>query len=699
MADAAPGAGDPEPYQALYRRYRPQAFAQVRGQEHVTRALRNAVRESRVAHAYLFSGPRGTGKTSTARILAMALNCESPLDGEPDGACASCLSIRAGSSLDVFELDAASNRKLEEMRDLLSRVALGNPGRWKVYIIDEVHQLTNDSASALLKTLEEPPGHVVFVLATTDPQKVLPTIKSRAQHFEFRLLDGGQLTGLLTDINQDAGLGLDEASVALAVQRARGSARDAESALEQLAALGGQDKDPGQVPEVAQALAGRDAPGALQALADAVNRGHEPRRLANDLVEHLREAFLCQLAPSLSLAPEASKDELSALAKQMGLPFLVRCMEVVGQTLVEMRDAVDPRVTLEVALVRLASPAADTSVAAILERVERLEKAVAGAGGAPSPAGTGVPEPAQAAGRAEQSAPPLLDASLAPAPAGPPPPAGPAQARVALGAFLKGNARPGAQPAASSAPGRALPDGPPPLASTPPPATTGPTTVAGQGQAQPDASSPAHTAATGAPPSAGIAGSPSRASSGTQSSPSGPGAGTAGSPSGPSVGTQGPPSGPSTAPAGSPLGQGHNQGPGPSQTRDMPSRDELTKAWGDHVVEKLPQAAKVFMAAGHFLQGGEQGAIFALPDPGLLSRAAPFKPEAERALAAYFGRPIALQLVLDRSAPPVGGTSAAPEDEPYDLGVFDDATDADLEPAISPEQRLMQAFPGAVLEN
>ncbi len=152
-----------------------------------------------MAHAYLFSGPRGTGKTSTARILAMALNCEQPKDGEPCGVCESCVDIRKGSSIDVQELDAASNRKLDEMRDLLSRVALGTRGRWKVYIIDEVHQLTPDAASALLKTLEEPPSHVVFVLATTDPQKVLPTIRSRTLHFEFHLLASEVLGDLLRD--------------------------------------------------------------------------------------------------------------------------------------------------------------------------------------------------------------------------------------------------------------------------------------------------------------------------------------------------------------------------------------------------------------------------------------------------------------------------------------------------------------------
>src|SRR5438046_974459 len=222
---AEPATQHEQPYQSLYRRYRPQRFDEVRGQDHVTRALRNAVRDHKVAHAYLFSGPRGTGKTSTARILAKALNCTNQgSDGEPCGECESCVQVQRGASLDVVELDAASNRKLDEMRDLLSRVALGTPGRWKVYIIDEVHQLTSDASSALLKTLEEPPGHVVFVLATTDPQKVLPTIRSRTQHFAFRLLPTDVLTGLVRDINEAAGLDVAPEAVDLVVRRGGGSA-------------------------------------------------------------------------------------------------------------------------------------------------------------------------------------------------------------------------------------------------------------------------------------------------------------------------------------------------------------------------------------------------------------------------------------------------------------------------------------------
>ncbi|HEY4948344.1 MAG TPA: DNA polymerase III subunit gamma/tau, partial [Acidimicrobiales bacterium] len=249
MADAP----DDVPYQSLYRRFRPSTFGEVRGQDHVVLALRNAVRDGRVAHAYLFSGPRGTGKTSTARILAKALNCIDLQDGEPCGVCASCVEITKGTSLDVHELDAASNNGVEAMRDLVSRAALGTPGRQKVYIVDEVHMLSTAASNALLKTLEEPPAHVVFVLATTDPQKVLPTIRSRTQHFEFRLLGPETLGELLAQVRQDAHLDVPDEALDLAVRRGRGSARDALSVLDQVAASDAVDDDLPELDEVVEA--------------------------------------------------------------------------------------------------------------------------------------------------------------------------------------------------------------------------------------------------------------------------------------------------------------------------------------------------------------------------------------------------------------------------------------------------------------
>ena len=362
-------------YQALYRRFRPQRFSDVLGQEHVTRALASAVRDGKVAHAYLFSGPRGTGKTSTARILAMALNCEHPQDGEPDGSCSSCEAIRQGASLDVQELDAASNRKIEDVRDLLSRVALGTPGLWKVYIIDEVHQLTADASSALLKTLEEPPGHVIFVLATTDPHKVLPTIRSRTEHYEFRLLGSEVLSSLLAEVNDRAALGLSPDAIDEVVRRGRGSARDALSAMDQVAALGGVEAGDSAVTDVVDALAEHDAGRVLVHVAEASNRGLDPRRLGQDILEYLRNGFLATRAPSLVMLTESAAKEAAARATELGPAAIVRAMEAIGQALVDMREAPDPRTTLEVTLVRLSAPDLDHSPAALLERIERLERA------------------------------------------------------------------------------------------------------------------------------------------------------------------------------------------------------------------------------------------------------------------------------------------------------------------------------------
>jgi DNA polymerase-3 subunit gamma/tau len=362
---------------SLYRRFRPGRFEELRGQDHIVRALQSAVRDGRVSHAYLFSGPRGTGKTSSARILAKALNCLQPVDGEPCGVCDSCVEIMRGTSLDVHELDAASNNGVDAMRDLVSHAALGSPGRWKVYIIDEVHMLSNAAANSLLKTLEEPPSHVVFVLATTEPQKVPATIRSRTQHLEFRLIGADTLQELLESVRQTVGLEIDDASLEAAVRRAHGSARDALSALDQVVASGTMESSRPELASLVSAIAECDASGVLLSLSALLADGWGPQQLATELVDDLRQAFLAALAPDLCAVAGPQRSVFTALAESMGLARVVRGMETLGQALIDMRDAPDPQVVLEIATIRAARPDLDQGVAALTERVGALERALA----------------------------------------------------------------------------------------------------------------------------------------------------------------------------------------------------------------------------------------------------------------------------------------------------------------------------------
>jgi DNA polymerase III subunit gamma/tau len=478
--------------QSLYRKYRPQRFADLVGQEHVTRALRNAVREGTVGQGYLFSGPRGTGKTTSARILAKALNCTGPDgsglpdDGEPCGVCPSCVEIAGGSSMDVIEIDAASTRSIDDMRDLLRRVALvGGAGRHKVYIIDEVHQLTRDASSALLKTLEEPPPHVVFVLATTDPHKVLDTIRSRTQHFEFSLLPVDQLTALLADILQQEGIEADDESLRLVARRGAGSARDAVSLLDQALAYGNGRIDPAAVralfeatpfdrrAAVLEAVAGEDAAGALAGVADVLATGVDARQLADDLLRQLRDVFVVSASRG-AVHVDASEEELHrlrALGEVMGASAVQRALEVVGQAVSDMAKAPDARLLLEVAVVRLSRRELGTPVEVLAERIDRLERALAALqGGAPlppvaAPAPTSAAPPAPAGPRAtlpprpgDTAVEPAVAVEPAAAPAAAPPPtpdlgptappepapsgdapapSGPGDARRALGAYKR----------------------------------------------------------------------------------------------------------------------------------------------------------------------------------------------------------------------------------------------------------------------
>jgi len=362
--------------QSLYRRYRPRRFDELKGQEHVVRALQNAVIHHREGQAYLFSGPRGTGKTSTARILAKVLNCEEPENGEPCGICNSCGAIDSGNSYDVLELDAASNNGVENMRDLIERSSLGNPGRHRVFILDEVHMLSKPAEAALLKTLEEPPPHVVFVLATTDPQKVSETIRSRTQHLQFHLLPMHDLDEHVRWVIKDANLKVSEAAIAQVLTQGGGSARDTLSALELVAAGGGEADEQFSPDEFVEALIDRDPGRALSATANAVQRGADPRMLAEDIVRQLRECFLSLMAPELVQLPEQRKIQVADQARRMGTSAVVRAIEVLGEILIEMRHAPDARLLIEVALVKLTSVNSANDNSSLIARIERLEAGI-----------------------------------------------------------------------------------------------------------------------------------------------------------------------------------------------------------------------------------------------------------------------------------------------------------------------------------
>ena len=362
--------------QSLYRLYRPRRFDELKGQDHVVRALRNAVINNREGQAYLFSGPRGTGKTSTARILAKVLNCEKLKDGEPCGACNSCTSIDAGSSYDVLELDAASNNGVDNMRDLIERAALGNPGRHRVFILDEVHMLSKPAEAALLKTLEEPPDHVVFVLATTDPQKVSETIRSRTQHLQFHLLPLQELKEHVRWVVADAKLVVSEDAIDRVVQLGAGSVRDTLSALELVVASGGDVNEQISLDEFIEAFIDHDPGRALAAVGAAVQFGADPRALTEDIVRYLRDAFLSLMAPELVQLPKERAEIVGDQARRMGATGVVRAIEVLGDVLIEIRHAPDSRLLLEVAVVKLTRQNLSADVASLMARIERLESGV-----------------------------------------------------------------------------------------------------------------------------------------------------------------------------------------------------------------------------------------------------------------------------------------------------------------------------------
>jgi DNA polymerase III subunit gamma/tau len=376
---------------SLYRKWRPRTFDAIVGQEPVVRTLKRAIETGRVAHAYLFSGPRGTGKTSTAKVLAMGLNCAEGTTPEPDGTCESCRAIINNSSMDVLEMDAASNRGIDEIRDLRDKVNLAPAqGRMKVYIIDEVHMLTTEAFNALLKMLEEPPEHVVFVLATTEKHKVLPTIISRCQSFDFRRPGVSLLSEKLREISEAEGIEAEPAALTAIAREGRGSFRDAEGLLDQLASFADGPITAARVRELlgsagsevlletTEVLYERRAADALRIVERLQNEGRDLSRFTDELVAHLRRLMLLPYAPEVAL-DEVGTEERPDLEEQAGrIPTaeVVRMIEALGDALSRTKRGVDAKLELELTFLKLTRDYTEPSVDAFLVRLEVLEQAV-----------------------------------------------------------------------------------------------------------------------------------------------------------------------------------------------------------------------------------------------------------------------------------------------------------------------------------
>jgi len=425
-------------YQVIARKYRPQRFPEVVGQEHVTRTLSHAIEQKRIAHAYLFCGPRGTGKTTIARIFAKALNCTDGPKADFDDSDPRCREIADGRSLDVFEIDGASNNGVEQVRELRETCKYAPASsRFKIYIIDEVHMLSTAAFNALLKTLEEPPEHVKFMFATTDPEKVLPTILSRCQRFDLRRIPTALIAKHLTHIAELEQVNIDPAALYAIARGAEGAMRDAESALDQLISFcGGKIEEPdvlsmfgltaqGQLLELTRALLAGEAENALRHLNDLANQGKDLGRLVSDLLNHFRNLLLFEVSGGDLTILEVSEAEAAALKAQSrmaGAEGLTRIMEVLADAEMRLRDAASKKILVEVALLKVIEARSAVSIDSLLQQLQALRAGKAGEAAGPSaPAAAASAKPASALARAAAPGPvPRTQPSTPPQPIGAP---------------------------------------------------------------------------------------------------------------------------------------------------------------------------------------------------------------------------------------------------------------------------------------